>query len=151
MKLGLLRGRPVVLALFFTQCEFACPIIVHDLKRIEAALPDELRGKVDFILVSLDTERDTVAALHAYREKQSLPNNHWLLLRGTNDDVRELAALLGVNYQKDARGQFAHANLITVLNRDGEIAHQQIGLNQRPDDSVRAIVNAAAGKKMIRP
>ena len=33
VKLGVLRGRPQVLALFFTRCEFACPIIVHDMKQ----------------------------------------------------------------------------------------------------------------------
>jgi cytochrome oxidase Cu insertion factor (SCO1/SenC/PrrC family) len=48
----------------------------------------------------------------------------WTLLRGGADDVRELAALLGVNYAEDARGQFAHSNLITLLNADGEIAFQ---------------------------
>lgn len=147
IKFGVLRGRPVVLALFFTQCEFACPIILHDLKRIEAALPGSLRGKVDFVLVSLDTERDTVTALHTYREKQALPTGNWLLLRGANDDVRELAALLGVNYQKDARGQFAHSNIITVLNGQGEVAFQQAGLNQSPDQTVQALSKAAAGRK----
>jgi len=139
VRLGVFRGRPVVLALFFTQCEFACPIIVHDMQRVAAAVPEPLRGKVDFVLVSLDTERDTVEALRAYRERQKLPPANWLLLRGTADDVRELAALLGVTFQKDARGQFAHSNLITVLNPEGEVAHQLVGLNQPVADTARII------------
>ena len=95
--------------------------------------------KVNFVLVSLDTERDTPAALHDYRGRQQLANANWTLLRGAKDDVRELAALLGVNYQKDARGQFAHSNVITILNPEGEIIHQQIGLNQKPGDAVKAL------------
>lgn len=142
VKLGVLRGRPQVLALFFTQCEFACPIIVNDMKAIENALPASLRGEVDFLLVSLDTERDTAETLHAYRAKQHLSNTNWTLLCSTADDVRELAALLGVNYQKDSRGQFAHSNIITVLNAAGEIVHQQIGLNQKPADTVQALSKA---------
>jgi protein SCO1/2 len=47
--------------------------------------------------------------------------------------------LLGVNYRRDARGQFAHSNLITVLNPAGEIVHQQVGLNHSPDETVVAI------------
>lgn len=145
MKLGVMRGRPVVLVLFFAQCEFACPITVHDLQRIEAALPAATRGAVDFALVSIDSERDSVAALHAYRRKQGLPVANWLLLRGADDDVRELAALLGVNYRRDARGQFAHSNLITVLNAEGEVVFQQSGLNQSPDRVVTALQAAVAG------
>lgn len=130
IQLGVLRGRPQIFALFFTHCEFACPIIVQDLKRIEAGLTSSTRGGVDFVLVSLDTDRDSVTVLHQYRQKQHLPGANWVLLRGGAEDVRELAALLGVNYQRDERGQFAHSNLITVLNGEGEIAFQQQGLNQ---------------------
>ncbi len=139
VRLGVFRGRPQVVALFFSHCEFACPILVHDLKRIEAALPANLHAKVDFLLVSFDADRDTPSALHAYRAKQGLPLKNWSLLTGRADDVRELAALLGVNYQKEARGQFAHSNLITLLNREGEIAYQLQGLNQRVDELVEAL------------
>ena len=52
LKLGELRGRPQVVAMFFTSCQFACPIIVNDLKRIEASLPPELAARVGFTLVS---------------------------------------------------------------------------------------------------
>jgi protein SCO1/2 len=144
IKLGVLRGRPQVLAMFFTHCEFACPITVHDLKRIEDALPAALRGKVDFLLVSLDSERDQPAVLRAYRERQKLPLANWTLLHGGHDDVRELAALLGVNFAKDARGQFAHSNVITVLNAEGEIIHQQIGLNKEPGETVKALEKTLA-------
>jgi len=77
----------------------------------------------------MDPERDTPAALQAFREKHHLTTRLWTLLRGKPDDVRELAALLGVNYQRDTRGQFAHSNIITVLNSEGEIVYQQMGLS----------------------
>jgi protein SCO1 len=145
-KLAVLKGRPQVLAMFFSHCEYACPILVHDMKRIEAALPETLKGQVDFVLVSFDTERDTPDALKAYRAKERLPPKNWSLFTGAPDDVRELAALLGVNYQKDAKGQFAHSNLITVLNAEGEIAYQLKGLNQRVEEVV-----AVLEKEAIKP
>src|SRR6266487_3172385 len=43
IKLGELSGRPQVVAMFFVNCQFACPIIVNDMKRIETALSPELR------------------------------------------------------------------------------------------------------------
>jgi protein SCO1/2 len=97
--------------------------------------------------VSFDTKRDTPEALAAFRKKEKLPAATWTLLRGGADDVRELAALLGINYTPDARGQFAHSNLITVLNAEGEVAFQQPGLNTDPAALVSAVTKAAAGAK----
>jgi protein SCO1/2 len=55
--------------------------------------------------------------------------------------VLELAALLGVKYKQDARGQFSHSNIITVLNSEGQVVHQQIGLNQDINETVSAVQN----------
>lgn len=143
VPLGILRGHLQVVAMFFTTCESSCPIIVDDMKRLQQALPEKLRDKVDFLLVSFDSERDTPAVLHAYREKMRLPMEHWTLLRGGTDDVRELAALFGVNFQKDARGQFMHSNIITVLNREGEVVHQQMGIHGEALPTIQALERAA--------
>jgi len=144
VKLGVLRGRVQVAAMFFAQCEYSCPIIVENMRAIETALPVALRDGVDFLLVSFDTERDTPAVLRAYRKKTKLAPAHWTLLRGGTDDVRELAALLGINYQRVARGQFAHSNVITVLNPEGEVAFQQAGLNKDSKETIAAIEKALA-------
>ena len=144
MKLGALGGRPLVITMFFAKCEYACPVLVHDMKKVQAALPEDVRAKIGFVLVSFDPERDTPAALAAYRKIHELPAN-WTLLRGTPDDVLELAALLGVKFKKDARGQFAHSNMLTVLNAGGEVAHQQVGLNQAPDETVQLLL------RLLRP
>ena len=121
------RGRPVVLAMIFASCEYACPIMVDDIRRLRASLPAEARAKAQVILVSFDVARDTPAALHAFRERMKLDAN-WTLLRGDTAAVQDLAMLLGVKFKQDARGQFSHSNLFTVLNREGEISHQHAGL-----------------------
>ena len=147
IQLGVLRGRPQIVAMFFTHCEYACPILVSELKTIESKLPAEVLAKVDFLLVSIDSKRDTPAELATFREKRQLNRERWTLLRGGADDVRELAALLGVNYTEDARGQFAHSNVITLLNSEGEIAFQHAGLKQEPAPLIAAIERAARGPK----
>jgi len=139
ITLGDLKGRPQVVAMFFTSCQYACPIIVNDLKRIEAALKPDLRAQIGFTLVTFDTHRDTPEVLAGYRATRSLPEKTWTLLRGESDDVLELAALLGVKYKEDANGQFAHSNIITVLNAHGEIVHQQIGLGGDISETVREL------------
>jgi protein SCO1/2 len=127
VALASLRGHPVVLTMFFASCGYACPLLVSDMTRVRDALPAELRADTRFVLVSFDVARDTPAALHDYRTTRQL-DNAWTLLHGDDDAVRELAALLGVKYKPEANGSFAHSNLITILNREGEIVHQRTGL-----------------------
>lgn len=135
VKLDVLRGRPQVVALFFTSCQHSCPIIVGDLKKIEKALPAKVRAKVDFLLVSIDPQRDTPAALRAFREKYSLGVQHWTLLRSDIDSVQRLAEMLGFRYYPGSSEQFAHSLLITVLNSAGEIVYQQSGLGADSRDA----------------
>lgn len=139
VKLGILRGKPQIVAMFFASCQFTCPLTVNDMKNIEAALPENVRTNVGFALVSFDSQRDTPVALKNYRATRGLNAISWTLLRGAPDDVRELAALLGVIYKRDANGDFAHSNLITVLNAEGEIVFQKPGVNIDPQEIVRQI------------
>jgi len=140
LKLAELRGRPVVLAMFFTSCGYACPRIVSDMTQVRDMLPPAVRARARFVLVSFDDQRDTVPALHAYRGLHELPADGWVLLRGSPDDIRELAAVLGVQYKRDALGMFEHSNLITVLNAEGEIVHQRAGLEGGLAEVGRAVV-----------
>jgi protein SCO1 len=139
-KLAELRGRPVVMAMFFTSCGYACPRIVSDMTRIQAALPPAVRSQARFVLVSFDHDRDTVPVLHAYREQHGLEAASWVLLRGAPDDIRELAAVLGVKYEQGAGGMFNHSNLITILNPEGEIIHQRAGLDGGLATATQAVV-----------
>lgn len=142
VALSSLRGRPVVLAMFFAQCEYACPVLLSDIRRLEQSLPADVRCRAQFVLVSFDTARDTPAVLKAYRERSGLDAN-WTLLRGSESAVQELAMLLGVKFKQDARGQFSHSNLITVLDAEGEIAMQHAGLMGDISEAAKAVVVAS--------
>src|SRR5262245_32372120 len=143
VRLGHLQGKVQVLAMVYTTCESACPIIVGRMQRLEAALPPELRPEVGFVLVSLDPERDTPRVLRAYSDERHLDPTSWSLLSGHPDDVLELATLLGIVYKRDQRGGFTHSNVMTLLNRAGEIVHRQEGLQQDLTAIIEAMRRAA--------
>jgi protein SCO1/2 len=136
-SLSSLRGKVRVLAIFYSSCEFACPVIVGRMKSLQAAIPAERRGDVGFVLVSMDPGKDDPARLVEYAKRMELDEN-WTLLKGADTDVRELAALLGFRYRKEPDGEFAHSNMISVLDREGRLVHQGVGLD--------ADVNEAASK-----
>jgi protein SCO1/2 len=140
--LGELRGRPVVLNMFFASCGYACPLLVTDMQAIRAKLPAGIRARAVFVLVSFDTARDTPAALAQYRAQRAL-DGQWILLHGDDNAVRELAALLGVKYKQEADGAFSHSNLLTILNPAGEIVHQRTGLKDGLDEAAAALAQTA--------
>jgi protein SCO1/2 len=131
-------GRPQIVAMFFARCQYACPLLVYKMKQIEQALPQNTRGKVDFLLVTFDSEKDTPAELSKYRAGHDL-GEHWTLLHGSAAEVQDFAAVLGIKYKQDAQGQFMHSNVLTLLNSKGEIAYQEPGLTLTTDEMVRQI------------
>ncbi|MDQ8182287.1 SCO family protein [Pelagicoccus sp. SDUM812005] len=121
-----LAGQPQFVALAYTNCQYACPRLIADLKAIESSLPADSEAKI--LIVSIDPERDTPERLAAYASEQELDTSRWTLLNGAPGDVLELANLLGVRYAKTPTGDYTHSNIITLLNAKGEIVHQQNGL-----------------------
>jgi len=136
INLGSLRGKPVILTLFYASCTYACPILINDMKKIESSLSRNRLNDYKFVLVSIDPDRDTPKNLFKTLEINNLDSRRWTLLTGNKDDVMNLAALIGFKFKDDGKGGFSHSNLITLLNENGEIVHQHVGLNQSVDDAL---------------
>jgi protein SCO1/2 len=139
VSLSSLRGKVRVLAIFYSSCEFACPVIVGRMKSLQAMLPADRRGDVGFVLVSMDPGKDDPTRLVEYAKRMELDDN-WTLLKGDDGDVRELAALLGFRYREEPDGEFAHSNMISVLDREGRLVQQGVGLDADVNDAARKVV-----------
>jgi len=126
IQLRELHGRYVVVALIFTSCTSTCPLVVKELKIFADAMPQNIKKQTCFLLVTLDPH-DSTTVLRRYRQEMRLDERQWTLLRGSPDAVREFAAVLGINYEAIDAQQFLHTNLVTLLNPQGEIVHQQQG------------------------
>jgi protein SCO1/2 len=113
------------------------------MQRIEAELTPELRPDVGFVLITFDPARDTPAVLRAYGARMGLDPDSWLFLFGHSDDILELATLLGITYKRNQSGGFLHSNVITVLNKAGEMVHRHEGLQQDMASTLVAIRQAA--------
>ena len=137
-KISDFAGQIVVLALVYTHCDNACPRIIADMRRIRTALGEQ-HGQVTYALASIDPERDSVARLRTFGEETGLTEQGWRLLRADVHIVRELAAVLGVQYTHTSATDFAHSNLISVLGPDGVIQHQQNGLGVAPDATIAKV------------
>jgi len=133
------QGKPLILAMIYTRCKDACPMIVLDMQAIEKALPEQVREQAHFVLISFDPERDSPAQLKLFESAHDLDAKHWTLLTGSDNSVRMLAAVLGIRYMKVPSGEFAHSSVITVLDSKGNIRHQQTGPKKDPGEAVSVI------------
>jgi protein SCO1/2 len=134
LKLSELAGKKLILAMGYTGCEHACSLIVEDMKKIEAKAGDH--SNAVFAFFSFDTEKDSPKKLKDYAEKRKLSNS-WLLFNGSKKAVKELAAVLGIKYSKLPNGDFDHSNLISLIDKEGVIRYQQIGLNKDGEDFLK--------------
>ncbi|MEP6939930.1 MAG: SCO family protein [Rudaea sp.] len=145
-KLSDLRGRPVLIAMFYTSCKYACPLVIDTLKSTAKALPDDARARLRIVLVSFDPQRDTPAVLKAVSAERHIDLAHWTLARTDEAGVRELAAVLDVHYRAVMNGDFNHSSTITLLDEQGRIAAHSDRLGEPDPDlvaSVRRIIAAA--------
>jgi protein SCO1/2 len=145
VPIGALKGKPQVVAMIYTSCQYVCPLIVDEMKKVEREFPQPLREQFGFVLFSFDPERDSASVLKAYAGKRDLDGRRWRLFTGAPDQVLELAAVLGVRYRKEPNGEFSHSAIITVLDRNGVIRYQMLGLNQERAPLVKALRAALEG------
>ncbi len=143
-RLAEFRGTPFVAGMVYTNCTSVCPRVTADLRALERALPDDVRARTRFLLFSLDPERDTPEALTAFAREHSLDSTRWTLLAASEDDMRTLAAVLGVRFRPDADGEIAHSAVIAVADAEGVIRHRQLGLTQDASALVAAVSAAGA-------
>jgi len=134
------RGRPVLVAMFYTSCRYVCPLIVDAAKSIERTLTSAERRDLQILLVSLDAERDDVDALKSIAEKRGLDPANWTLARTDEANVRKLSALLGVRYRHLADGEFNHTSVLYLLDAEGRKQAESSRLGGTPDPDFVAAV-----------
>jgi protein SCO1/2 len=115
-----LRGRPVLVSMFYNSCEMVCPMIFQTLQMTLDALPAAEQQRVRVLMVSFDPARDSVAVLKARAQAHQL-DARWTLARTDDANARKFAALLSVQYRRLASGEFNHSSSIALLDAEGRI------------------------------
>jgi protein SCO1/2 len=150
-KLADLRGRPVLIAMFYTSCKYVCPLIIESLRRVDQALPAGERARLRVVLVSFDPEHDTPRVLRATADERKVDTARWTLARTDADGVQKLAAVLGVQYRAIQNGDFNHSTVISLLDADGRIVAHSGRTDALDADLVAAARRELAAAPGTRP
>ena len=138
-----LKGKVLVMVMIYTSCKAACPRLVADMRNIESRLSEDVKENVQLVLVSIDPEVDTPKRLKSFSIENKMDGNQWVFLRSTEENTREFAAVLAVNYKKVSPIDFSHSNIISVFNTEGELVFQQEGLGVNSDATINKITEEA--------
>ncbi|MGH8061950.1 MAG: SCO family protein [Pseudoxanthomonas sp.] len=140
------RGKVQLVAMFYTSCQYICPLIVDSGKAVERELAPAERGRLGILLVSMDPKRDNPAALMAIVDKRKLDRARWTLASPAPADVREIAGVLGIRYRALADGEFNHTSALVLLDGDGRILARSEQMGSKPDPEFVAAVRRATAK-----
>ena len=115
------RGTPMIVSMFYTSCQFVCPMLVDSIRVTEQALTEAERKRLNVLLVSFDPKHDTVEVLRRTADQRQLDTARWALARTDARNVRKLAALLDIQYRALDNGEFNHSTTLVLVDADGRI------------------------------
>jgi protein SCO1/2 len=146
IKLDAGRGQPVLVSMFYTSCQFVCPMLIDAARDTQAALPEAERKRVKVLLISFDPARDTPAKLEAMARERGLDASQWTLARTDPATVRKIAALLKFQYRALPDGEFNHSAELILLDGEGRVAARTsmlAGADERMVGAIRKQLAAA--------
>lgn len=140
-----LRGKPRLVAMFYTSCQYICPLIVESGKAVERQLTATQQQRLGVVLISMDPARDDPAALRKVIDQRKLDARRWTLASPRLDDVRAVAGVLGIRYRQLADGGFNHSSALILVDAEGRIVARTEKIGSQPDPEFVAVVRKTLG------
>ena len=139
------RGKPQLVSMFYTSCQYICPLIVDSGKAVEKHLTATQQRNLGILLVSMDPKRDAPAALQSVVDKRRLDTTRWTLASPQRAQVRGVAGVLGIRYRELADGEFNHTSALVLLDNQGRVLARTERMGSQPDPEFLAAVRKAVG------
>ncbi|MEZ5484380.1 MAG: SCO family protein, partial [Lysobacteraceae bacterium] len=142
-----LTGKVRLVSMFYASCKYVCPLIIDQVKRIEAELDEGQRERLGINLITLDADNDTPEVLTRLAAERHIDSPRWQLMQPRAGDVRPISALLGIQYRALLGGDYNHSSVISLIDAEGRILARTEQLGARPDpafvDAVRKALDAS--------
>ena len=145
--LGARHGRVQLASMFYTSCQYICPLIIDSALAVERQLTPAEKARLGVFLVSLDPKRDTPATMQRVFQRRKLDPARWTMLQPREADVRPIAGLLGIRYRALADGEFNHTSELVLLDARGRVLARTAKIGSVPDpEFVQAVKRALAAR-----
>lgn len=150
VHLNELRGKVLIIDLFFTSCGSICPTLTKHMLKLQKSFEkgggqrEDLLGsdKIQFISLTIDPDRDSVSKLKQYADKYGVSHDNWWFLTGNRDSIYQfIFQELKVDKYDDTTPidpNFAHTGRFVLIDKDFHVRGYYNGL-----DTVEALPSLA--------
>lgn len=126
----IIKDKITLFAMVYTHCPDICPMTTHNMYLIQNNLPDDLKDKVEFVVVSFDPERDSPSVLKKFAEIRDLSFDHWTFLSGDKQNTKEVMLKFDIkaiptdsSYDKNGELSYnmIHTDRISLIDQKGRL------------------------------
>ena len=126
----IIKDKITLLAMVYTHCPDICPMTTHNMYLVQQRLPDELKDKVRFVVISFDPNRDTPAVLKKFAEIRDITFDNWTLLSGDEQNTKEVMLKFDIkaipaDSSYDENGELSynviHTDRISLIDQNGRL------------------------------
>jgi protein SCO1/2 len=132
-----LRGKVVAVTFIYASCADTCPLLTAKMATLATRLGADFGSRVRFASITVDPERDTPEVLRRYAESYHADPAAWAFLRGSPAQIREVARGYGVYYRTTERGEVEHTFLTSLVDKQGILRVQYLGVRFDPEEMLR--------------
>ncbi len=128
-----LAGHPLLVTMFYGDCNTACPIVLENLTQTMNAV-NAPAGALSVLMVSLDPVHDTPASLARLVQSHNLDAKRFRVAVSKDEtNTRAMAAALNIKYRAVAGGEISHTTRICLLDANGKVLASSTQLSATPD------------------
>jgi protein SCO1/2 len=134
-----IKNRVIVADFFFTRCPSICPKMTKNMARLQQSFSHYNEGRriidssiVSFLSISIDPERDSVAALRKYADKFGINHDNWWMLTGNKKAIYDFALnelKLGLVDGEGVDSSFIHSQKFVLLDKNYQVRGYYNGLD----------------------
>lgn len=139
LSLSALRGKVVAVTFIFTGCGNTCPLLTAKMVSIQRSLGADFGTRVFFAAITVDPLADTPEVLKRYANAYGADLAGWAFLTGTPARISDVAHRYGVFYKKQPGDEIDHTFLTSLIDPDGTLRVQYLGVRFDPKEFLRDI------------
>ncbi len=119
-RLTSLRGRDVLLHVFYGSCVTICPIVIEELRELYSDLSPAQRSKLVILSISVNSVRDTTKRLlDLWRQEGAFEG--WIMARPSTDSFDRVTREFGIWVFAKSDGTINHSADLFLIDRGGRI------------------------------
>ena len=135
------RGKVVAVTFIFTLCTATCPVLTPMMSFVQDQLGRDFGGKIAFISITVDPERDTPQVLKEYAQAFGANLAGWSFLTGAPAAIQDVARRYGVFASKAENGDVEHTFLTSIVDPQGILRVQYLGVRFDPEEFRRDLLS----------